>query len=52
MPFKSKSQQGFLFAKHPDVAKKFAKETPKGAYKKLPEHVKSVKRAEKKARAK
>lgn len=27
MPFKSKSQQRFLFAKHPRIAKKFAKET-------------------------
>lgn len=39
MPFKSRSQQAFLFAKHPDVAEKFAEETPKEAYKKLPEHV-------------
>lgn len=37
MPFKSKAQRGFMFAKHPDIAKKFAAETPKGA--KLPEHV-------------
>lgn len=34
MPFKSKAQRAFLFAKHPKVAKQFAKETPKGA--KLP----------------
>jgi hypothetical protein len=38
MPFKSKAQRKYLFAKHPEVAKKYAKETPKG--KKLPEHVK------------
>lgn len=39
MPFKSRSQQAFLFAKHPDVAEEFAEHTPKSAYKKLPEHV-------------
>ena len=39
MPFKSKAQQAFLFAKHPDVAEEFAEHTPKSAYKKLPEHV-------------
>ena len=27
MPFKSKSQQRYLFAKEPEVAKKFAAET-------------------------
>lgn len=31
MPFKSKSQQRFLYAKHPKVAKEFARHTPKGA---------------------
>jgi hypothetical protein len=36
MPFKSNAQRKFLFAKHPEVAKEFAKKTPKG--KKLPEH--------------
>lgn len=39
MPFKSRAQQKFLFAKHPDVAEEFADHTPKSAYKKLPEHV-------------
>jgi hypothetical protein len=39
MPFKSEAQRKFLFAKHPEVAKEFAKMTPKGA--KLPKHVKS-----------
>ena len=38
MPFKSKAQRAYLFAKHPEVAKEFAAATPKG--KKLPEHVK------------
>lgn len=39
MPFKSRSQQKFLFAKKPEVAEEFAEHTPKSAYKKLPEHV-------------
>jgi hypothetical protein len=37
MPFKSQQQRKYLYAKHPSVAKKFAKETPKGA--KLPRKV-------------
>jgi hypothetical protein len=44
MPFKSRSQQAYLFAKEPDVAKEFAEETPKSAYKKLPEHVRDKNR--------
>ena len=40
MPFKSKAQQRYLFAREPEVAKRFAKDTPKSAYKDLPEHVK------------
>lgn len=28
MPFKSKSQQKFMFAKHPKIAKRWADETP------------------------
>lgn len=39
MPFKSKAQQGFLFAKKPAVAKEFASKTDTSAYKNLPEHV-------------
>lgn len=38
MPFQSKAQQGFLYANHPDVAARFAAETPKSAYKNLPAH--------------
>ena len=34
MPFKSKQQRKFLHAKHPKIAKKWEKKTPKGA--KLP----------------
>ena len=37
MPFRSKAQRRFLFAKEPKVAKRWAKETPKG--KKLPERL-------------
>ena len=37
MPFKSKAQRGYLYAKEPKVAKKWAKETSKG--KKLPKRV-------------
>jgi len=35
MPFKSKSQMRFLYAKHPEVAKEFAEKTKSIA--KLPE---------------
>jgi hypothetical protein len=34
MPFKSKAQQRFMFAKHPRIAKRWAKETKN--FKKLP----------------
>lgn len=37
MPMKSQAQRRYLWAKHPDVAKKFEKETPKG--KKLPKRI-------------
>lgn len=39
MPFKSRKQQAYLFAKHPEVAEEFAEKTPKSAYKHLPEYV-------------
>ena len=39
MPFKSRAQQAFLFAKKPEIAEEFAEHTPKSDYKKLPEHV-------------
>jgi len=44
MPFASKAQQGYLFATNPKVARRFAKDTPKSAYKNLPEKVKKKKR--------
>jgi len=41
MPFSSKAQQKFLFAKHPEIAKRWVNETPD--IKSLPEHKKKVK---------
>jgi len=41
MPFKSKAQQGFMFANMPKTAKKWAKETP--GMKSLPAHAKKKK---------
>lgn len=38
MPFKSKAQAKYMFAKKPELAKEFADATP--SIKKLPEHVK------------
>lgn len=38
MPFVSQAQRGFMYAKHPKLAKEFESKTPKG--KKLPYHVK------------
>lgn len=38
MPFQSTAQQGFMFAKHPEIAKRWASETPD--FKSLPAHVK------------
>lgn len=43
MPFKSKAQERFLFAKKPKIAKEFAAETPN--IKALPQHVKKKKKA-------
>ena len=44
MPFKSKAQQRYLYAREPKVAERFAKETPASAYKNLPERVKKKKK--------
>ncbi len=38
MPFTSKAQRRFMYAKHPKLAKEFEAKTPKG--KKLPERKK------------
>lgn len=40
MPLKSKSQQRFLFANKPEIAKEFAEHTSKERMKKLPKKVK------------
>jgi hypothetical protein len=40
MPFKSKAQQRFMLAVHPELAKEWAKKTKD--FKKLPEHVKQA----------
>ncbi len=42
MPFKSKAQAKFMFAKKPEIAKEFAEATP--SIKKLPNHVKKTRR--------
>lgn len=41
MPFVSKNQRKYMYAKHPELAKEFEAATPKG--KKLPEHTKKKK---------
>ncbi len=40
MPFKSKAQQRFMFAKHPKIAKEFAAHTP--SFKSLPDKVGNI----------
>ena len=52
MPFKSKAQQKFLYAKHPEIAEEFAEHTPKSAYGKLPEHVSDKKKVKAKKKVK
>lgn len=37
MPFKSQAQKGWMYATHPEMAKQWQEETPKG--KKLPKKV-------------
>lgn len=46
MPFLSEAQKRYLYANDPAIAKRWQKETPKGA--KLPEHVKKKPKAKKK----
>jgi hypothetical protein len=38
MPFKSQAQRRFLFAQHPELAKKWANEYPNQNLNKLPQH--------------
>jgi len=37
MPFKSRAQRGWMYANHPEMAKRWEKETPKG--RRLPKKV-------------
>ena len=48
MPFKSEAQKRYLFAKHPELAKKWAKEYPESVTGKLPEHAGKEKEASRK----
>jgi hypothetical protein len=41
--FRSKSQMAYLYANHPDIAKRWSKEFPDQNTKKLTEHVKKSK---------
>ena len=45
MPFKSKAQAKYMFAKHPQIAKEFADKTP--SIKALPKKLKAKKKAKK-----
>jgi len=45
VPFKSKAQQGFMYAKHPKIAARWEDETPD--MKHLPMHVKKANRHKK-----
>lgn len=36
MPFESKAQQGYMFVHHPEIAKRWAKETSKEQFKSMP----------------
>lgn len=44
MPFKSDAQRRFLYSQKPEIAREFAKKTPKG--KSLPERVTSTDKAQ------
>ena len=50
MPFKSEAQRRWMFARHPKMAKRWAKHTPKG--KQLPEKVAKKGRKPRKKRKK
>jgi len=42
MPFKSSAQRAWMYANHPEMAKRWEAETPSG---RLPEHVRHEKKA-------
>ena len=44
MPFKSKAQMKFLYAKHPDIAKRWEDKSAGVDLSKLPKHVKKKKK--------
>ena len=48
MPFKSKAEARYLFAKKPEIAKEFASKTK--SIKALPEHVKSKSKPKKRSK--
>ena len=48
MPFKSKAQERMMWAKHPDIARRWADKY--GSPASLPEHVKPKKKPKKKGR--
>ena len=50
VPFKSRAQKGWMYANHPEMAKKWQEHTPQGLP--LPEHVKHLAPAKKPARKK
>ncbi len=50
MPFQSEAQRRFLWAKHPDIAQRWADEYP--GKKKLPRHKKKTTRRKKASRRK
>jgi hypothetical protein len=50
MPFKSKAQQRFMYAKHPDIAKRW--EDKYGIPKNMPKHVKAKKTVKRKVKTK
>ena len=49
-PFRSKSQMAYLYANHPDIAKRWSKEFPNQNTKKLPKYVKKQKARDKQLR--
>lgn len=48
MPFKSKAQRRFLYAVHPNIAKRFKKHTTKAQERALPEKKRKTKKRRKK----
>lgn len=51
MPFKSKSQQRFMFARHPKMAREFSEDMDEDDFEKLPEKKKKASIAKRRAKA-